>query len=260
MIPHSNFTYAPPDVARAAVRRGDFTAPTTGIANGYLQANLVILPKSDAYDFLLFCVRNPKPCPLLDVTDAGSPHPLQVAPKADLRFDLPRYRVYEHGEVVAEPTSIEHWWRDDLVAFLLGCSFSFERELDSRGIPMRHWQAGTNVAMYRTNRECVPAGRFHGPLVVSMRPIPEERAEETVVITRQFPQAHGAPVQVGTPSQLGIEDLSEPDWGDKPNLESGDVPIFWACGVTPQAVIQTSKPDFVITHAPGHMFITDLKI
>ncbi|HLI51233.1 MAG TPA: putative hydro-lyase [Thermomicrobiaceae bacterium] len=249
-----------PEIARAAIRTDDFTGPTTGIAKGYLQANLVILPKSDAYDFLLFCVRNPKPCPLLDVTDAGSPQPLQAAPAADLRFDLPRYRVYERGQVVAEPTSIAEWWREDLVAFLLGCSFSFERELERRGIPMRHWQAGTNVAMYRTNRRCLPAGRFHGPLVVSMRPIPESRVAETVEVTSGFPQAHGAPVQVGSPPELDIEDLDRPDWGDLPRSEPGDVPVFWACGVTPQAMIQESKPGFVITHAPGHMFITDLKI
>lgn len=251
---------ATPDIARAAIRNDGFSEPTTGVANGFLQANLVVLPKDDAYDFLLFCVRNPKPCPLLDVTDAGSPHPTQVAPQADLRFDLPRYRIYERGEVTAEPTSIEHLWRDDLVAFLLGCSFSFERELDRQGIPMRHWRAGRNVAMYRTNRACAPAGRFDGPLVVSMRPIPDSMVDETVAITSRFPQAHGSPVQVGSPDELGIRDLTRPVWGDPPCIEPGDVPVFWACGVTPQAVIQQSKPAFAITHAPGHMFITDLKV
>lgn len=251
---------ANPDVTRAAIRSGDFDRPTTGISNGYLQANLVILPKSDAYDFLLFCVRNPKPCPLLDVTDTGSPHPLQVAPQADLRFDLPRYRIYEDGKVIAEPTSIEGYWRDDLVAFLLGCSFSFELELDRRGIPMRHWQAGTNVSMYRTKLACVPAGRFQGPLVVSMRPIPAAMVDEVAAITGRFPQAHGSPVQVGSPSELGIVDLDRPDWGDPPRSEPGDIPVFWACGVTPQAVIQQTRPALAITHAPGHMFITDVKV
>lgn len=260
MILERSLSNATPEVARAAIRSGDFDAPTTGIANGYLQANLVILPKSDAYDFLLFCVRNPKPCPLLDVTDAGSPHPMQVAPQADLRFDLPRYRIYQDGEVTAEPTSIEGYWRDDLVAFLLGCSFSFERELERRSIPMRHWQAGTNVSMYRTNRDCVPAGRFGGPLVVSMRPIPAAMVDDVVALTGQFPQAHGSPVQVGSPSDLGIADLDRPDWGDPPQSEPGDIPVFWACGVTPQAVIQRTKPALAITHAPGHMFITDLKV
>lgn len=244
--------------ARAAVRAGIWATHTSGLAAGYTQANLVVLPREDAYDFLLFCTRNPKPCPLLDVTDIGSPEPVLAAPGADLRYDLPRYRVYEHGSLVDEPGTLEGLWRDDLVAFLLGCSYTFEHALAAAGITMRHFECGTNVPMYRTNRDCVPAGRFHGPLVVSMRPIPASKVARAVEITSRYPQAHGAPVHIGDPAGLGIADLGSPDWGDPAPLEPGDVPVFWACGVTPQAVAMQTRPALMITHAPGHMFITDI--
>jgi uncharacterized protein YcsI (UPF0317 family) len=225
-----------------------------------VQANLVVLPREDAYDFLLFCVRNPKPCPLIDVTDTGSPVPLRAAPEADLRTDLPRYRVWRRGELAEEPTDIQHLWRDDLVGFLLGCSYTFEHVLVEEGVPLRHLEQGTNVPMFRTSRACVPAGRFHGPLVVSMRPIPDALVEQAAGITGRFPQAHGAPVQVGAPDALGIDNIATPDWGDPVDVPPGETPVFWACGVTPQAVAMQARPELMITHAPGHMFITDITI
>jgi uncharacterized protein YcsI (UPF0317 family) len=245
---------------RAAIRSGAWGTHTSGLATGYTQANLVILPREYAYDFLLFCQRNPRPCPLLDVTDTGSPVPAQAAPHADLRTDLPRYRVYEHGTLVDEPTSLMTLWRADFVAFLLGCSYTFEHALHAAGVPLRHFAAGTNVPMFRTTRQCVTAGIFHGPLVVSMRPIPAAQVAQAVTISARYPQAHGAPLHVGDPARLGIADITTPDWGDPLPLEPGDVPLFWACGVTPQAVAMQVRPPLMITHAPGHMFITDIPL
>lgn len=245
---------------RSAIRGGRWAGQTAGLAPGYVQANLVILPAEDARDFQEFCERNPKPCPLLGITSPGDPRPLGVAPEADLRTDLPRYRVYERGTLVAEPTDIASFWRSDLVGFLLGCSFTFESALVEAGVPMRHLEHGRGVPMWRTNRECELAGPFSGPLVVSMRPIPEHQVELTYEITGRFPRVHGAPVHAGDPDELGIEDLAHPDWGDPPVIEDGDVPVFWACGVTPQAVAMACRPEFMITHAPGHMFVTDLTI
>jgi uncharacterized protein YcsI (UPF0317 family) len=245
---------------RARARSGDLTGTTAGLAAGYAQANLVIVPRALAYDFLLFCVRNPKPCPLLDITDAGSPVPRSAAPHADLRTDLPRYRIYRQGELVDEPTSIERYWSDDLVAFLLGCSFTFEQGLLAAGIPLRHHECGGNVAMYRTTVACRPAGRFHGPLVVSMRPIPAPLVAAAVQISARYPAVHGAPVHVGAPEALGIRDLGRPDWGDAQPIMVREVPVFWACGVTPQAVAMTARPSLMITHAPGCMFVTDIPL
>lgn len=245
--------------ARSTIRAGRWTGPTAGLAPGYAQANLVILPAAQAFDFLRFCVRNPKPCPVLEVTDAGSPHPDPVwGGDADLRTDLPRYRVYEDGELVEEPHDIRHRWQEDLVAFLLGCSFTFERALVAAGIPVRHLECGCNVPMFRTNRTCRPAGPFHGPLVVTMRPIPGRLVARAVQITARYPSVHGAPVHIGDPSALGIEDLGQPDYGDPVPVQAGDVPVFWACGVTPQAVALAARVPLMITHAPGHMFITDM--
>lgn len=249
-----------PQAARAAIRAGEWRGHTAGLATGYAQANLVVLPRELAYDFLLFCQRNPKPCPLLDVTDTGSPVPRLVAPDADLRTDLPRYRVYRHGELAEERDEIGDLWRDDLVGFLLGCSFTFDGPLLEAGVPVRHLACGRNVPMYRTNRPCVPAGAFGGPLVVSLRAMPAADVARAVQVTSRFPAVHGAPVQIGDPAGLGIRDLSQPDWGDPPLLEPGDVPVFWACGVTPQAVAMEARPPLMITHAPGHMFVTDLPI
>jgi len=246
--------------ARELIRRGEWTGVTAGMAAGCAQANLVVLPHDAAYDFLLFCQRNPKPCPVLDVTDSGSATPSFAAPDADLRTDLPRYRVFRGGVLVDEPTSIEQYWSDDLVAFLLGCSFTFEHGLVQAGIPLPHLQRGCNVAMYRTAVPCRPAGIFHGPLVVSMRPIPADRVAEAVRVSGRYPSVHGAPVQIGLPATLGIADLAAPDWGDFLPLAEGEVPVFWACGVTPQAVAMAARPPLMITHAPGHMFITDIPI
>jgi len=247
-----------PREIREEIRRGKYTGVTAGLAPGFAQANLAILPKEYAYDFLLFCQRNPRPCPLIEVTDAGSPEPAGVAPGADLRTDLPKYRIYRDGELAEEVTDITPYWRNDLVAFLLGCSFTFERALLDAGVPLRHIEEGRNVAMWRTSMACRPAGRFHGPVVVSMRPVPNELVPKAVTVTARFPMAHGGPIHIGDPSAIGIKDLASPDYGDPTPVRRGEAPVFWACGVTPQAVALASKPPFIITHSPGHMFLTDL--
>jgi uncharacterized protein YcsI (UPF0317 family) len=244
---------------RRLARLGELTGPTPGLALGFVQANLVVVPRDLAFDFLLFCQRNPKPCPLLDVTEPGSAEPRLVAPGADLRDDLPRYRVYRHGELVEEPTSLRDWWRDDLVGFLIGCSFTFESALLQAGVPVRHVEAGCNVPMYRTTNPCRPAGAFRGPLVVSMRPLTPAQAVRAVQVCGRFPRAHGAPVHLGDPAALGIRDLARPDFGDPVEVRPGEVPVFWACGVTPQAVAMEVRPPLLITHKPGHMFVTDLR-
>lgn len=242
--------------ARARYRDG-LVVPTTGWAPGFTQANLVSLPQDWAYDMLLFGQRNPQPVPLLDVTDPGS-FSTPLAPGADLRTDVPLYRVWKDGELAAEPSDVRDVWRDDLVTFLIGCSFSFETALLDAGVPVRNIEQGRNVSMYRTNVACRPAGRLSGPLVVSMRPIPATQVVTAVQVTARMPQVHGAPVHVGSPEALGIEDLARPDFGDPVAAEPGDVPVFWACGVTPQAALMASRPPFAITHAPGHMFVTDV--
>lgn len=254
---HVHVAEADPAGARSRIRAGEHTGPTSGLAPGFAQANLVVLPASDALDFARFCVRNPKPCPLLEITDAGSPHPAALSPKADLRTDLPRYRVFENGSLIDEPTDVTRFWRDDLVAFLLGCSFTFEWALAAAGLPLAHQRQRVNVPMYVTDSRCVAAGPFEGPLVVSMRPFPPTDIARAATITARFPAMHGAPLHVGDPTALGITDLSTPDFGDPVALEPGDVPVFWACGVTPQAVVIGAAPSLAIFHAPGHMFITD---
>jgi uncharacterized protein YcsI (UPF0317 family) len=207
----------------------------------------------------LFCQRNPKPCPLLDVTEPGDPQPRHVAAGADLRTDLPRYRVWEHGILTAELTDISANWRNDLVGFVIGCSFTFENALMQAGLPLRHIEAGCNVPMYRTNIPCRPAGIFSGPMVVSMRPMTPAQAIRTTQVCSRFPRAHGAPVHVGEPSLIGIRDITQPDFGDPVEIRPGEVPVFWACGVTPQAVAMEVQPPLLITHKPGCMFLTDLK-
>jgi uncharacterized protein YcsI (UPF0317 family) len=242
---------------RAAARRGALTTPTPGLALGHVQANLVVVPRELAFDFLLFCQRNPKPCPVLDVTEPGSAEPRLVAPGADVRTDLPRYRVYKHGELMDEPTHLARWWRDDLVAFLIGCSFTFESALLQAGLPVRHLEAGCNVPMYGTNIACRPAGVFSGPMVVSMRPMTPAQAIAATRVCARFPRAHGVPVHFGDPVGIGIHDLGRPDFGDAVAVRAGEVPVFWACGVTPQAVAMHVRPPLLITHKPGHMFVTD---
>jgi uncharacterized protein YcsI (UPF0317 family) len=244
---------------RRLARSGELSGPTPGLAMGFVQANLVVVPRERAFDFLLFCQRNPKPCPVLDVTEPGNPEPQLVAPGADVRTDLPRYCVYRHGELVDEPSDLMRWWRDDLVAFLLGCSFTFEKALAEAGIPLRHLEAGCNVPMYRTTIPCRSAVIFHGPLVVSMRPLTPSHTIDATRICSRFSRAHGTPVHLGDPAAIGIRDLSRPDFGDPVGIKPGEVPVFWACGVTPQAVAMQAKPPLLLTHKPGHMFVTDLR-
>jgi len=244
---------------RRACRAGEFAGPTSGLADKFAQANLVILPRDVAGEFLLFCQRNPKPCPLLEVLEPGDPVPHLTAPDADLRTDLPRYRVWKNGELADEPADICDVWRDDFVAFLIGCSFTFEGALLRAGVSVRHVERGVNVPMFRTNIDCRPAGRFHGPLVVSMRPMSPAEAIRAVQITSRYPDVHGAPVHLGLPERIGITDLSTPDYGDAVPIEAGELPVFWACGVTPQAVMTAAKPPLAITHSPGCMFVTDIR-
>jgi uncharacterized protein YcsI (UPF0317 family) len=297
---------------RLACRDGTLDGHTSGLAPGFAQANLVIVPKEYAYDFLLFCTRNPKPCPLLDVTDTGSWEARSVAPGSDLRRDLPRYRVWKNGALAEECTDVTHLWpgsadsadsadsaghgqhpdaRRDWVGFLLGCSFSFEEELLQNGVPVRHlleskavaadvqaagaasdapvYAPGTdltqclapdakNVPMYRTAVPCAPAGVFQGPLVVSMRPMRPAQAQAARRITGQYPRVHGAPVHWGDAADLGIADIARPDYGEAVTVYRDEVPVFWACGVTPQAALLEAKIPIAITHAPGHMFVTDV--
>lgn len=245
-----------PVQARQAFRTGT-RRPTAGWSLGYAQANLIAVPVDWAYDVLLFCQRNPKPCPVLDVTDAGATTTV-LADDADLRTDLPGYRIWQDGELVAEPADVTDYWSAELVTFLIGCSFTFETALTSAWLPLRHVEQGTNVPMYVTNRQCRPAGRLHGPMVVSMRPIPGGLVDTAIRLTSRMPAVHGAPIHVGDPSRLGIADLDHPQFGDPVRMSAGDVPMFWACGVTPQAAVMASRPPFAITHQPGHMFVTDI--
>lgn len=244
--------------ARALVRSGALRRPTTGVALGWVQANLVILPQRDADDFRTFCELNPRPCPLLDVTAPGSPEPATVAKGADLRVDVGRYRIYRAGVLSDEVEDLRPFWRNDFVAFLLGCSFTFEAALQREGIALRHVELGRNVSMFKTNRQCRPSGPFHGPLVVSMRPVASALVDRVTEITAQFPGAHGAPVHAGDPAALGIGELGRPDYGDPVPVLPGEVPVFWACGVTPQAAALEAGIDLMLTHAPGYMFITDV--
>ena len=246
-----------PQDVRDLIRRGQWRGVTSGIAPGYVQANLAILPRDLAFDFLLFCQRNPKPCPILEVVEAGQTDPVLTAPGADIRTDIPGYRVYENGEFAGEVDSLSQLWRDDLVSFLLGCSFSFETAMADAGIPLRHQEQECNVPMYITNITTTPAGVFSGPTVVSMRPVKRAQIVRAVQVTSRFPATHGAPVHIGSPEAIGIPDINRPDFGDAVEIRPGEEPIFWACGVTPQAVALSCKPPLMITHAPGKMFITD---
>jgi uncharacterized protein YcsI (UPF0317 family) len=246
------------NLVRQACREERFDGQTSGLAPGFVQANLVIVPGDSAFDFHEFCRRNPKPCPVLDVTEPGSAVPTRVAPDADLRTDLPRYRVWKKGELVEEPTDVRDHWRDDFVGFLIGCSFTFEAALSRAGVPVRHVEMGVNVPMYRTNVPCVPSGPFQGPLVVSMRPMNPADAIRAVQITSRYPGVHGAPIHLGLPQQIGIADLAFPDYGDPVPVRDDEIPVFWACGVTPQAVLQAARLPLAITHSPGCMFVTDV--
>jgi uncharacterized protein YcsI (UPF0317 family) len=245
-----------PGEARALFRAG-LRAQTSGWCTGWTQANLIAVPEELAYDVLLFAQRNPQPCPVLDVGEPGG-FSTSIF-EGDLRTDLPAYVVYEHGEPVAEVTDAREYWRPDLVPFLIGCSFTFETALLEAGVPVRHVEAGTNVPMYRTSTATCPAGSLHGPLVVSMRPVPAHLVATAVRVTSRYPAVHGAPVHVGDPAAIGITDLARPDFGEPVEVGADEVPVFWACGVTPQAAVMASRPDFAIGHAPGHMAITDVR-
>ena len=245
--------------ARLTIRRGDHSGPTSGLAPGYVQGNLAILPGALAADFLEFCRLNPKPCPLLASSAPGDWRLPALADDLDIRTDLPRYRVWRNGRIADEPSDVIACWRDDLVSFVLGCSFSFEEALLEAGIELRHITCGCAVPMYRTSIATAAAGPFQGPMVVSMRPLTPADAARAVDITARFPRVHGAPVHVGDPHAIGIADLGKPDYGDPVPIRDGEIPAFWACGVTPQAVIETVKPEFCITHYPAAMLVTDLR-
>ena len=248
-----------PKVLREMIREGKLGQPTSGLAQGFSQANLVILPKDVAFDFMLLCQRNPKACPLLEVIEPGQFEPQKYGKGADIRTDISKYRIYKRGKLCDEVGDVIGVWSNDFVSFLIGCSFTFESALMKSGIPLRHWDQGKNVSMYITNREIIPAGKFHGELVVSMRPIHKDHLVKTIQITSRFPDMHGAPIHIGSPMEIGISDLDHTDYGDPVEILEGEVPVFWACGVTPQAVALRSKPSIMITHSPGHMFITDIK-
>ena len=245
--------------ARLKVREGRHRGPTAGLAPGYVQGNLAILPRALAADFLRFCQLNPKPCPLIGTSAPGDWRVPELGDDIDIRRDLPRYRVWRNGELAAEPEDVSEFWRDDLVSFVIGCSFSFEEALMAEGIELRHIARGCNVPMYRTSIATAAAGPFHGPMVVSMRPLKPADAIRAVQITTRFPSVHGAPVHIGKPELIGIKDVMKPDYGDAVEVRADELPVFWACGVTPQSVIATVKPEFCITHYPGSMLVTDRK-
>jgi uncharacterized protein YcsI (UPF0317 family) len=247
-----------PREIRDLIRKGSWDKPTPGLAMGYAQANVVILPHRYAFDFFLFCHRNPKPCPLLEVLEPGRHEADPFAPGADIRTDVPRYNVFRGGTLEDTRRDIQEIWQDDFVTFFLGCSFTFEEALLRAHIPVRHIEEGKNVPMYITSISCRDGGIFRGPLIVTMRPIPNDQVTRAVQITSRYPFVHGAPVHIGSPERIGIADLSRPDFGDAVEVREGEIPVFWACGVTPQAALTDAKPDICITHAPGHMFISDM--
>jgi len=253
-----NIQQLTPKEIRVLIRQGKWDKPTAGLAMGYAQANLVILPKTYAFDFLLFCQRNPKPCPLLEVLESGEFRTKFLSLDADIRTDIPCYNIYRKGKLQNTVKDINSFWKPDFVSFLLGCSFSFEEALLRAKIPVRHVEENKNVPMFITHIPCKPAGIFWGPMVVTMRPIPSEQVTRAVQITSRYASVHGAPIHIGEPSAIGIKDLRRPDFGDPVTIKKGEIPVFWACGVTPQAVVMKTKPDLCITHAPGHMFISDL--
>ncbi|MFI5014010.1 MAG: putative hydro-lyase [Hyphomicrobiales bacterium] len=257
--PSRKYDLKSPRGVRLAARSGALDGPTAGLAPGFVQGNLAILPADIAHDFLRFCQLNPKPCPVIGVSEVGDPKLPLLGADLDIRTDFPRYRVWKDGALVDEPTDVSSWWRADLVAFVLGCSMSFEDALLEEGLRIRHIERGTTVPMFRTNIACSPAGAFAGPMVVSMRPFRPADAIRAIQITTRFPAVHGAPVHIGLPELIGIGDLGRPDFGEAVAVAADELPVFWACGVTPQAVIAAVKPGFAITHAPGRMIVTDIR-
>jgi uncharacterized protein YcsI (UPF0317 family) len=250
-------TASPRDI-RQLIREDRFVGNTSGFSLGYLQGNLVILPAEYAVDFFRYCQRNPKPCPLVGVSDTGVPALPDLGSDIDIRTDIPTYNIFRNGELSEQVTNIKDLWRDDFITFVLGCSYTFEHALMNEGVRLRHIDEDKTVPMYCTNIQTTPAGPFSGSTVVSMRSLSVEKAIRAIEITSRFPQAHGAPIHFGDAKEIGIKDLSKPDWGDPTEIRTGEVPVFWACGVTPQAAIQNAKPSICITHAPGNMLITDI--
>ena len=257
-VSHSDLIGASAAEVRAAIRSGAYTGHTAGLAAGKLQCNLAILPEQEALDFLRFCLRNPKPCPVVGVGDSGDAKLPTLGRDIDIRTDVARYRVFRDGALSEEVTDISDVWTDDLVTVALGCSFTFENALVRHGIPVRHLETGRNVPMFKSSINLVPAGRFGGQMVVTMRPIPADQVDAAREISRRYPQAHGAPIAVGDPANIGIADLSAPDWGDAVEIKDGEIPVYWACGVTPQNVLLDAALPICITHSPGHMLIADV--
>lgn len=249
---------SPPPAVRREIREGRYAQHTAGLGQGFLQTNLAILPESHALDFMRYCQRNPKPCPLTGVSDTGNPMMTTLGRDIDIRTDVPAYNIYENGRLTGSTTDITDLWRDDMVAFALGCSFTFERALQDAGIPVWHIDHDTTVPMFRSSIPTVPAGPFSGAMVVSMRAIPAADVARAAEISRRYPLAHGAPVHWGDPAEIGVRDVSRPDWGDPAPVPEGHVPVFWACGVTPQVALEAAAPPICITHKPGHMLITDI--
>ncbi len=254
----TSFQSLSPSDLRKQIRAGAFTGNTSGLAPGFVQGNIVILPKEWATDFLQFCQFNPKPCPLIGMGEAGEPHLDSLGRDIDVRTDIPSYRVFRNGVMVEEVPDIRHYWQDDLVSFVLGCSFSFEEALLADGLEIRNITEGANVPMYRTDIACTTAGRFSGKMVVSMRPFLAGDAIRAIQICSRFPSVHGAPVHLGNPSQIGIPNIEQPDFGDAVTIHADELPVFWACGVTPQVALEEAKPPFCITHSPGSMLVTDI--
>lgn len=247
-----------PSTLRKLISEGTLTGHTSGMAKGYIQANVVILPSAYAYDFLKFCFRNPKTCPLLDVSEKGSTHFPFYGKNANITSEVAQYRVYRYGELVESPVNIKHLFNDDMVSFLIGCSFTFEYALLEAGLPIRHIEEEHNVPMYVTNIPAAPSGQFSGNITVSMRPMTMQQAIKATEITTHFKNVHGAPIHIGDPSEIGIENITQPDFGEPVTIKENEVPVFWGCGVTPQSVALDAKPELMVTHAPGHMFITDV--
>ncbi|MEH6522338.1 putative hydro-lyase [Sulfitobacter sp.] len=255
---YSDLLNSTPEQVRAAIRRGSYTGHTAGLATGKLQCNLAILPERYALDFLRFCQRNPKPCPVVGVSDSGDANLPTLGRDIDIRSDVSKYRVFRDGVFAEEIDDITELWTHDLVTVALGCSFTFENALLRNDIPVRHIETGRNVPMFRSNIDLMPAGPFAGKMVVTMRPIPESQIDQAREISARYPHAHGAPIGVGDPASIGISDLSQPDWGDAVEIKAGEVPVYWACGVTPQNVLLDAKLPLCITHSPGHMLIADV--
>ncbi len=247
-----------PAAFRDEIRRGDFRGPTAGHCPGYTQGNLAILPRAFADEFLRFCRSNAKACPVIGIGEPGDPRVPELG-DLDLRTDVPGYCLFRDGEPAGEVRDLNDLWTDDLVGFVIGCSMSFEEALVDAGVPIRHIEQGTTVPMYDTNLRNVPAGRFGGTMVVSMRPMTPTQAIRAIQVTSRFPSVHGAPVHFGDPAAIGIADLDSPDYGERSVVRDGEVPVFWACGVTPQQAIRAARPPLAITHKPGWMLVTDVR-